>query len=112
MKPALSPRVQPAQTLDLQQAALQEWHGRRRLTAQGQTTGYCFAQTILTQSSMKKKPVVTSVMTQKNPTSAKLTGQHESVDWCGEWAEPVPGMKYGDAEWRHFYPILPHASLG
>jgi hypothetical protein len=62
-------------TLDIQQGALQDWHGPRRLTAQGQTTRRVFPQTILTQSSMKKKPVITPMKKHDDSKFAAPIGQ-------------------------------------
>jgi hypothetical protein len=107
-------------TLDIQQGALQDWHGPRRLTAQGQTTRRVFPQTILTQSSMNKKPVMTPMKKHDDSKFAAPIGQpgtyvpgltHPGAARVKN-SGAVSGMKHGDAEWRHACPILSYASLG
>jgi hypothetical protein len=93
-------------TLDIQQGALQDWHGPRRLTAQGQTTRQVFPQTILTQSSMKKKPVITPMKTHENPKFAaqiaqpctQVPGLTNRCAASGKISGAVSSMKYGDAK--------------
>jgi hypothetical protein len=85
---------------------LQDWHGPRRLTAQGQTTRQVFPQTILTQSSMKKKPVITPMKTHENPKFAaqiaqpctQVPGLTNRCAASGKISGAVSSMKYGDAK--------------
>lgn len=59
------------QSLGIDQNLWRAKSGLYHLTAQGQTTWYGFAQTIVAHWSIHKKPVVTSIKTQEYPLPAK-----------------------------------------